>query len=743
MAQYATRLGTYFDAAAHSYANALGAYVQSTGSSSAAAPGGVGTGIGSGTGGEASSPTFNGAAPGGTGTANGVGYGGSATGTGADTGKRWATRLGSYFVTSLHSYQNGFGALLQAVPPADAAAPAGTGVGIGIGSGGVAAGNGDGSAPGGYGVGTGVGTGGVAFGGTSVFTVKTDGIWTWYTDPRAVHYNGNTYIGSINSAGDVCITKWNDAAKTGSSFTLSAAFQLDDHNNAGIHVLPDGRIVAMYCRHNDYTATFFRISTNPEDITAWGAETAVSGGLPITYTNLHYLSDSGKTYNHYRSGPGGAGTNPINARATSDWSSWDVERTWITQTGSRPYVKSVSNGVDRIDFFFTNCHPNEGAASLYHCYMKLVAGVETFYKSDGTLINNTGSITPAMATLIYDGTTVEAWTWEINYGADGNPRVLFVRYPTTSDQRLCFSRWTGTSWTAAVEIAVGGAYLYAAEANYSGGLCFDSLDTNIVFLSTPVSGVREIQEWTTTDNGATWSKRRDITTGTSAGVINARPYSPRNRSSKLAVIYWTGTYSTFNSYNTNLMSAEGILVSGTAPAGTGTGTGIGAGGEANATSTQFVSITNSQQVNTAAAVAIKQTHKIGIASSQQAIAAAAIAIRQTHKIGIANSQQTNTASTGSVSQSSTIFVAATNSQQVNQASPVGIRQTHRIGIANSVQLNTCSPVSVLPISGSFSGSLSDADIDRIAAAVWAYANRVITGPTAEQNADALLSRTWP
>lgn len=157
----------------------------------------------------------------------------------------------------------------------------------------------------------------------------------------------------------------------------------------------------------------------------------------------------------------------------------------------------------------------------------------------------------------------------------------------------------------------------------------------------------------------------------------------------------------------------------------------------------LVGIAGSQQVNTAAAVAIKQTHKIGIASSHQAIAAAAIAIRQTHKIGVANSQQTATASAGSVSQSATVFVAAANSQQVNQASPVGIRQTHRIGIANSVQLNTCSPVSVLPISGSFSGSLSDADIDRIAAAVWAYANRVITGPTAEQNADALLSRTWP
>jgi hypothetical protein len=31
----------------------------------------------------------------------------------------------------------------------------------------------------------------------------------------------------------------------------------------------------------------------------------------------------------------------------------------------------------------------------------------------------------------------------------------------------------------------------------------------------------------------------------------------------------------------------------------------------------------------------------------------------------------------------------------------------------------------------------------VSAAVWAHATRVITGPTANDNADALLARTWP
>lgn len=58
--------------------------------------------------------------------------------------------------------------------------------------------------------------------------------------------------------------------------------------------------------------------------------------------------------------------------------------------------------------------------------------------------------------------------------------------------------------------------------------------------------------------------------------------------------------------------------------------------------------------------------------------------------------------------------------------------------------------------GTFTGSISDADITRIvqavllqlnnesiAAAVWAHATRVITGPTPNDNADALLARAWP
>ena len=87
-------------------------------------------------------------------------------------------------------------------------------------------------------------------------------------------------------------------------------------------------------------------------------------------------------------------------------------------------------------------------------------------------------------------------------------------------------------------------------------------------------------------------------------------------------------------------------------------------------------------------------HLISVADSQQVNTAAPVAIKQTHRIGIANSQQTNTASAAGIVQSGVHYVGAANSHQINQAAPVAIRQTHRIGIANSQQVNRCSSIRV-------------------------------------------------
>lgn len=77
-------------------------------------------------------------------------------------------------------------------------------------------------------------------------------------------------------------------------------------------------------------------------------------------------------------------------------------------------------------------------------------------------------------------------------------------------------------------------------------------------------------------------------------------------------------------------------------------------------------------------------------------------------------------------------------------------------LANTGNASASGHAASVSIGGTFSGSISDEDITRIvqavllqlnnesiAAAVWAHATRVITGPTPNENADALLARNWP
>lgn len=372
------------------------------------------------------------------------------------------------------------------------------------------------------------------------FQIAANGIWTWFSDARAITRNGATYFIAITSAGTVLAHKYVHATHATTSFQLSSTgMEIDDHDNGSIKFLPDGRLIAFYCKHAD-TGQRYRISTSSEDISSWDAEAVVTAS-GTSYSNLHYLSSNGRLYNHFRA------VDLTRISAASPFTSWDAPVVWIAGQ-NRVYTKSCNNGTDRIDFLFTNCHPSENPSSVYHGYMQLDAGVEKLYKSDGTYVG-TSSVTPATFTRIYDGTTTDAWVWDITYGSDGHPRVLFVKFPTTSDHRYMFSRWTGSAWTTPVEIVAGGANLLATEVNYSGGLCFDQADPNRVYASVQVSGQWELQEFRTADSGATWSKYRDITSGSS--VRNCRPISPRD-ATDVRCIWWSGTYTSFTNYSTEL-----------------------------------------------------------------------------------------------------------------------------------------------------------------------------------------------
>ncbi len=394
------------------------------------------------------------------------------------------------------------------------------------------------------------------------FQIDANGIWTWFTDPRARVRGDYLYTMAVTSGGTCRIHRTNLDTGVTSSFSLSAAsLEVDDHNNGSVNFLPDGRILALYGKHNDDRVRF-RISTNPEDISAWGTEQVVGfGGGPWSYPNVFWFANAPtRAHLFTRQGGGGGAAPALNMRTgenienAASWSTTTAGQ--YAMAGFTPYWKLAHDGANRLHVAVTNRHPVQGATSIGHFYYEMDSGgTLTRRTSDGTEITAGLPLGFSNVTQVYDGSTAKAWISDCSVGADGHPQILWMLYPNNNGSEIEYwhARWTGSEWVNH-KITDDGAGLYSPEVYYHGGLCFDSAEASRVFLSAPVSGKRQIQEWRTSDNGATWSQFRAITTDSAAGQ-RLRPYSPPGHDERLKVVWFEGTYTTFSSYNTAVWGA--------------------------------------------------------------------------------------------------------------------------------------------------------------------------------------------
>lgn len=384
-----------------------------------------------------------------------------------------------------------------------------------------------------------------------------DGVWTWFSGPQAItHLVGGgrvTDIGYITTNGSPGVTRVPHLSEASrSSFLLRNAMEADDHNNAALLKRQDGKLLAAYCKHPEPTNIHrVRIADAENSIGAWAAESTPTATNP-TYSNLFYLSTPQKTALIFRSGL--SGTMPQNMLLSSDGgSSWASEVSVFQYSGQRPYPQYTTNGIDRIDVITTEGHPSGMYTSVYHLYILFAAdGSWTVHNSAGTNLG-ASPVSVAAATKVFEGDPKKAWTWDVTYGSDGHPRALFTKAESATDHRLMFARWTGSAWTTPVQIAAIGSYIYAEQADYSVGGCFDGNTPDRVYLGVESGGTSELQEYRTTDNGATWSKHRDITTG--SGGWNFRPWSPRGHDGRIAVLWCRGAYTDYLNYNMAIWGA--------------------------------------------------------------------------------------------------------------------------------------------------------------------------------------------
>jgi hypothetical protein len=414
-----------------------------------------------------------------------------------------------------------------------------------------------------------------------------DGAWSWFQDPRAVHYAGahdRTYIGYVTSTGDVDVVSQDAGTAALQHTTLHAGLQADDHAAPGLVVLPDGRIAVFYSKHVG-DQMLYRISANAEDVTSFGAEQSVATNIGpnqwYTYGNPIYLSAEHRLYVFFRGGD----NRPV-MTWTSDYVHWSPAVDVVIPDGepafTRPYVKYATNGIDTIAITFTDGHPSEVARnSVYEMIYKggvlrapdgaPLSVLDPSVESNPPLtVPHSGAIhtdwlrTANDGGLIYnDPGGAPAWIESMALDSNGAPVVVYSTYQNTSDAPYDYAHWNGTGWTAS-QITDAGGTIDPVQALYSGGADLDHNDPGTVYLSretSPGSGQWEIEDWRTADGGASFVRNSIVTPNPT--MKHVRPVAPWGSPGEIRVLWMAGTYTDYHlgKYHTQLRE----LTTGLAP----------------------------------------------------------------------------------------------------------------------------------------------------------------------------------
>lgn len=392
---------------------------------------------------------------------------------------------------------------------------------------------------------------------------------SWVTD---------NHTGLISSTGDVLlgiakVTPTNTIAVeshgTGGIVLKTFATSADDHNSPEIlQRASDGKYIAHYCNHivddvngPSNTSTYQRISTNPNDYTAWDAEidlgsTYVSTNGYLEYSILVELTSGlyhfGKMLLDTRRGPYYAvSTNKAANGLTTDWSA----KTSLLRNASDtltpiessygPFIRITKSGDNRIDGFYMDGHPQYYAGSARFMYFDGT----NWKKMDGTNLTlpvNGPSQTGSVST-VWD----YAGNGNIKPNVEGHPQrdandkpvVIFSTFDDLASNNINYRRgkWNGSSWDVEFICSAGGSPSPGTQPYYTGGAVINDQNTDQIFASVKdVSNNFDIWRGDRQSNG-TWN----MTQLTNNLNISFRPYKIPGINK---LIYQSGIYLSINTW---------------------------------------------------------------------------------------------------------------------------------------------------------------------------------------------------
>jgi len=408
--------------------------------------------------------------------------------------------------------------------------------------------------------------------GEAYLSFTANGAWCWFSDPRAIYFKGQhrrTYAGWVDSSGSIIVAFYDHDLKRTETKVLHRDFEKDDHNNPSLFIDRQGRLMVFYSKHAAPEPIYLVKARDAEDISEWEPtailslnDTVAYPGLSdtYTYTNICQLAnEKDKLYLFWR----GTDFKPNFSVSTDGGKAWSPGKILILPDriykDRRPYLKIASNNKDAIHFAFTDGHPNvEPTNSIYYAKYRDNA----LYKANGEKIAEWSAlpIQPKVADIVYDATKTNerAWIWDVAENREGEPVIVYSRFPNDSSHVYYYAVWNNNQWNHYQLVNSGPWFPQTPagekerESYYSGGIVIDHQDPAIIYLSRLKNKKFEIEKWTTFNKGINW-RVEEITSDSENN--NVRPFVIRNYPAQDSLkMLWmnAGQYIHYTKYQTSI-----------------------------------------------------------------------------------------------------------------------------------------------------------------------------------------------
>lgn len=392
------------------------------------------------------------------------------------------------------------------------------------------------------------GTGGIPVPVRSVFELvpSTESVgWVEIPYPQIVTSGTKTYFGYVkgSNSGDVKVAAYDsDTRTTSTPFVLHVQLggenAADNHDNPGIFVRDDGKVLAMYCRHAG-SSLLSRISSSAGDVTAFASEVSTDRGTTHDYPSLFKVGST--LWCLFRDTTTGQNANLVYITSTDDGATWSTQTAvYNGHSGTTPYWRLW---LDEPSGFIHVVITENTLANLGHFYIDTADG--SLHKSDGTTIVASMPLAYASITPIVTASVVQCWGVTTDAG---NPVAIYMLHGS-SDNAIKIARWTGSAWTTETIVASVGGQL---GINQTGSGCaIDPLDPDRVWF--PIKATKfEMYEYTKA--GGVW-------TGTALTASSSRdqvwPAATFNSDGSVDVMWQDTDYTNDTTFGPGAIKAYG------------------------------------------------------------------------------------------------------------------------------------------------------------------------------------------